>query len=341
MEERLAKCVVWDLDNTIWDGTVLENDDVTLRPGIAALLDRLDSRGILNSVASRNDEKLALDRLSTLGIAEFFLTPQINFGPKAKSVRRVAENLNIGLDSIVFVDDDEFEREAVLAELPDVRVVDGRDSMALNKVLGLDREVASTPEARRRRPMYQEEQARAAAETSFEGAAPQFLASLELHYTIRRAGPQDLARAQELTARTNQLNSTGMVYSVEDLETFRSSATHELLVMQLQDRFGSYGIVGLALIELGDTAWTINMLLTSCRVMSRGAGGTFLAHIVERALQHGVGCRADFIHTGRNRLMYALFKFAGFRESGDADLLEFGNSSAPAVPPYASISADW
>lgn len=341
MEERLVKCVVWDLDNTIWDGTVLENDDVTLRQDIAGILDRLDGRGILNSVASRNDEELALSRLSALGIREFFLTPQVNFGPKAESVRRVAANLNIGLDSIVFVDDDEFERAAVQAELPEVRVVDGCDPTALTDMLQLDREDTSTPEARRRRPMYLEEEARAAAETSFEGAAPQFLASLELLFTIRRAGPQDLARAQELTVRTNQLNSTGKTFSAEDLERFRGSDTHELLVMELQDRFGSYGTVGLALVETGDTAWTINMLLTSCRVMSRGAGGTFLAHIAERALQHGVACRADFVHTGRNRLMYALFKFAGFREGDEAGILELGDAAAPAVPTYARIAADW
>jgi FkbH-like protein len=334
--------VVWDLDNTVWDGVLLEGDPVAVRREIADQIKVLDSRGVLNSVASRNDADQALAQLRSFGMLEYFLAPQVNFGPKADSVREIGRRLNIGLDSIVLVDDDPFERGAVSAALPEVRVIDATRPAALEEHFAVLQDLPVTDESRTRRLMYVESEAREAAEQAFDGSTTEFLLSSQLAFTVRRAQGGDLARAHELTVRTNQLNSTGISYSAEQLEEFRRSDSHELVILELRDAFGSYGVIGLALIETLSRDWTLKMILTSCRVMSRGAGGVFLSHLVERATERGVTLWADFVRTGRNRLMYTMLKFGGFTESADPGRPALCHRSpVTPVPSYVTVSADW
>src|SRR5512146_720131 len=108
-----VKCVVWDLDNTIWDGVLLENDSVSLKPGIPEVLEALDRRGILHSIASRSDRDLAMAKLSEFGIAEYFLYPEIRWDAKSASIRNIQKNLNIGYDTLLFLDDQPFDRDEV------------------------------------------------------------------------------------------------------------------------------------------------------------------------------------------------------------------------------------
>src|ERR1700722_11190853 len=108
LKKGQVKCVVWDLDNTVWDGILLEGGDVRVRPEAASLIRTLDQRGILNSVASRNDQGAAMAALERAGLAEFILCPQISWNPKSDSVAAVASALNIGLDAIAFIDNQGF-----------------------------------------------------------------------------------------------------------------------------------------------------------------------------------------------------------------------------------------
>src|SRR5215510_361385 len=125
-DRRKCKCVVWDLDNTLWNGVLIEDgvDRIALRESIQDVIAELDRRGVLQSVASKNNAKEALAALERFGIADFFLYPQIHWSPKSQSIATIAKALNIGLDSIIFVDDQEFERREVTAALADVRTVD-------------------------------------------------------------------------------------------------------------------------------------------------------------------------------------------------------------------------
>jgi len=102
---KKIKCLVWDLDNTIWDGVILEDGDVVLKDGIIDIIKTLDERGVLQSIASRNNFKDAYDKLLEFGISEYFLYPQINWNSKSESIKSIAKDLNIGIDSFAFVDD--------------------------------------------------------------------------------------------------------------------------------------------------------------------------------------------------------------------------------------------
>lgn len=343
MESKPVKCVIWDLDNTVWHGILQEGDDLVLRDGITEIFDTLDSWGIIQSVASRNDEEPCRARLKSLGIDHWFLEPQVNWGAKHASVRRIAQSLNIGTDSLLFVDDDPFEREEVTSVLGDVRTLDPDDLPLLLKRPDV-RPAVVTPEGRRRRLMYLEDQRRREAEENFEGPGSDFLASLDAEYVIRRAEKADLSRAGELTVRTNQLNATGRTFGAGELDAVRRSPDHDLLVMELSDRFGSYGTVGLVLMVRGPGTWTIKLLLTSCRVMSRGAGTVLLHHLVDRAGRRGVTLRSEFVHTGRNRTMFALYRFAGFVQVADDDgvlLLEHRPGGVSPDLGHSGITASW
>ncbi|MGW0249793.1 HAD-IIIC family phosphatase [Nocardia goodfellowii] len=336
---QTAKCVVWDLDNTLWDGVLLEDGDVELRPGVRHTLEVLDERGILHSIASRNDPEAALSKLEELGVADYFLYPQIGWHTKSASVAAVAQALNIGIDTLAFVDDQPFERDEVNYEHPEVLCVDaGELTDLLVRPEFIPRFV--TEDSKRRREMYRADAHRKVAEESFAGPQEAFLAELKMQFEIAEAGERDLQRAEELTVRTNQLNTTGRTYSFEQLDSFRRSDGHLLLVARLTDRYGPYGNIGLALIETGAATWRIQLLLMSCRVMSRGVGTILINHIKRRAASAGAELVADFVPTGRNRQMLVSFKFNGFSEVSREDgLVTFAADlqSIPADPDYLTV----
>jgi FkbH-like protein len=314
---RVIKVLVWDLDNTLWDGTLLEGDDVKPRPGVVELLEALDQRGILQSVASKNDHEAAWGKLRELGLDHYFIYPQIHWGSKAESMKKIAESINIGLDAVAFVDDQEFERDEVSHAVPEVLTYDAADVAAL-----VDREELIprfiTDESSIRRQMYQADIARNQVEESFEGPSEEFLSSLDMKFTLGPCREEDLKRAEELTVRTNQLNTTGRTYNYEELDALRKSDDHLLLVASLVDKYGTYGKIGLALVEKGEDengpVWRLLLQLMSCRVMSRGVGTILLNHLLTQARDAGARFLAEYKSNGRNRMMLVTFTFAGFEE---------------------------
>jgi len=339
MGKQSIKCVVWDLDNTVWDGILLEDTTVTLRPHVVEILKTLDARGILHSIASRNDHATAMAKLKEFGIDEFFLYPQINWNSKGASVGQIAQDINIGLDTIAFIDDQPFEREEVAFTHDKVLCIDSAELDDL-----LDRPEFNprfiTEDSRLRRHMYMADIRRNREEAEFVGPTDEFLSTLNMVFTIAKAKEEDLKRAEELTVRTHQLNTTGYTYSYEELDAFSASPDHILLVSSLEDRHGTYGKIGLTLIEKGPDAWTVKLLLMSCRVMSKGVGMIMIHHILRMAKEAGVKLRAEFLSTDRNRQMLITYRFAGFKEvgrNGDVALMENDYSAIQPPPPYVDL----
>jgi FkbH-like protein len=330
---RAIKVVVWDLDDTLWDGTLAEGDEVRLRRGVADVLATLDGRGILHSIASKNDHGDAMARLAVLGVADYFLYPQIHWSSKAASVRKIAEAFNLGLDALCFIDDQPFEREEVAHSSPQVLTLDAAEAPRLpERPEFLPRFI--TDESKLRRRMYRSDVERNQAEQGYEGPAEEFLASLGMRFTIAVAEERDLQRAEELTVRTHQLNTTGYTYSYDQLDAFRRSPDHLLLVASLEDRYGPYGKIGLALVEQQPATWVLKLLLMSCRVMSRGVGTILLNHVLGLARQAGVGLTAEFRANDRNRMMLVTYKFAGFKEvERRGDLVVFAADLSRIQPP--------
>jgi FkbH-like protein len=337
-----VKLVAWDLDNTLWDGVLLEGDELRLREDVVQVIRDLDELGVLHSVVSRNDPEQALARLRAFGLEEYFLYPQIGWNAKSSSIAQIAKSVNIDVSAIAFVDDQAFELAEVAHALPQVVCVDVADLAAAVRQPEF-RPRFVTAESARRREMYRQQIVRDDAEKDFVGPGDEFLSSLEMVFTIAAAREEDLQRAEELTIRTNQLNSTGRTYSYEELDALRSSGDHLLLTAALDDRFGTYGTIGLCLVEKGATAWHLRLLLMSCRVVSRGVGTILLNHVIGLARAAGVPLRADFVETGRNRMMQITYAFAGFEEvdrDGSRVTLEQNSAEDRPQPAFVTVLTD-
>jgi FkbH-like protein len=313
IKAKEIKCIVWDLDNTIWNGILAEGDNVALKPGIAEIVKELDGRGILQSIASKNNYDSAISKLGQFGMDHYFLYPEIHWNAKSESVGRIQKALNIGIDTFMFVDDQVFERDEVSFAHPSVECIDSLDYGKLLEHPRLNPRFI-TEDSRRRRLMYKEDIVRNLEEKGHGGTPESFLASLGMKLLITEATEDDLKRAEELTVRTHQLNATGITYDYAQLDVFRKSDDHLLIICELADKYGSYGKIGLSLVEIGDTGWNIKLFLMSCRVMNRGVGTVLMTVIMKKALAAGKKLYANFRLTDKNKQMYIAYKFANFKE---------------------------
>ncbi|MFL6137856.1 MAG: HAD-IIIC family phosphatase [Frankiaceae bacterium] len=332
--QPLVKCLVWDLDNTLWRGTLLENDDVELTEQVRRTVLELDRRGILQSIASRNDHDNAWERLERLGIAEYFVVPEVGWGRKSDSVRRIAERLAFAETAIAFIDDQPADRAEVAHELPSVRIYEAERAAELTSLPEFT-PATVTEDAAKRRAMYAASFQREQARDEHAGSSDEFLRSLDLHLVIERATPEQLARLEELTLRTSQMNATGVHYSDADLRSLLAAPDHDVLVTSLTDRFGSHGAVGVVLVQRSADRWRLKLLATSCRVVSFGTGATILRWLIAQAHAAGVHLTADFRATERNRIMEVTYRFAGFRREpcaacGHADSASSTDSAGTA-----------
>ncbi|MFC3745655.1 HAD-IIIC family phosphatase [Paenibacillus sp. GCM10012306] len=340
MTKKTLKLVVWDLDDTLWDGIISQDTNVTLNKQIPEIIRTLDSRGILQSVSSKNDYEPAMEMLKHFGLAEYFIYPQINWEPKHANIKYIIEQINIGEDTVAFIDDQEFERGEVKHYLPQVTCI------AASEISGLlDRKDLNpqfiTADSSLRRQMYQNDIVRKQAESEFQGDSTEFLKTLQMAVTISEAQESDLQRAEELTVRTHQLNSTGYTYSHEELKALLNDDSYKVLVVDLNDVYGGYGTIGLALLQCDEEKWIIKLLITSCRVISRGIGTMLLGYIINLALALDKTVYAEFIKTNRNRIMeitYSIMQFNLVKELESKQLLKYEGTGKVQLPEYIRIN---
>ncbi|NNM77241.1 HAD-IIIC family phosphatase [Sphingomonas sp. ID1715] len=317
-----AKCVVFDLDNTLWKGVLLEGA-VEIRQEVAELFRRLDERGILISISSKNAADDAFAQLKRFGLDDYLLHPQIGWDAKSEGLRKIAAALDIGIDTFIFVDDNPFERAEVSQTLPMVEVL---PDTAISTLLDHPRlQGAVTPESKQRRQMYKEAAAREVAAQSFDDFAA-FLKSCDIRVTIRPDRPSDFDRIAELVQRTNQLNFSGRKYGRDEIAEILRDKDRERFVVEVSDKFGSYGTVGFCLANWSGDALVIEDFMLSCRVqgkfieqalfwyLSEGAGHAPVARVV-----------VNFKRTDRNAAAHKVLTTLGFEPDGDG----FSRAIAP------------
>ena len=314
---RKIKCVVWDLDNTLWDGILLEDgsENLSVKPGIIEVIQELDQRGILQSIASKNNHEEAWAVIRRLGLEEMFLAPQISWRPKSDAIQEIAHQLNIGIDTLLFVDDSDFERQQVTAALPDVRVIDVRRYREIP-----NREecrVPVTAESRERRRMYRVEEQRQSLASSFASDYLAFLRHCEIRLTIVSLGEENLERVHELTQRTNQMNFSGNRYDRGVLRNVLASQWLDTYVLEVEDRFGSYGIVGFCIVDSREPL--ITDLMFSCRIQSKHIEHAFLAWLIQRYRSTESDVWANYRRTPRNAPSGKVFADIGMQEVAAAE----------------------
>jgi FkbH-like protein len=332
---QIVKCVVWDLDGTLWDGVLAEGDKVSLRQEASGMVRELDARGVLQSIASRNDD-VALEVLAQLKLRDYFLHPHFGEMPKSVAVSRIAAALDVSIDAMAFVDDDPFERAEVQAAHPRIVCVDAAHA---GSMLTSQDIVIPAGTGLNRRRLHLAEMARRQAEVQAGGTSEKFLAQLDMRVVLRRAGIADLPRIDELLLRTNQLNTTGRYIRPEEMQALCSDGKHLALVADLTDRFGDYGTIGFALVSL-EQAWVLRMLMVSCRVQDRGVGSAILGTLVRTASGRGQRFQAEYLRTERNRRMYVMLKLGGFVEcgrSGAVEVLQVDPTVLAPLPAWINV----
>ena len=332
------KCVVVDLDNTLWGGVIGEDGIAGIKlgpeyPGSAfvefqrALL-ALHRRGILLAVASKNNpadvEQVFAEHRGMVLKPEHFAATQIHWEPKSASLERIAARLNIGLEHIVFVDDNPTECAQVRGALPMVTVIQlpARPEDYVRALLqdGWFDSVSATAEDARRGALYQQraqaEEVRAAA-----GSLEDFYRDLDMEIDIAPVNAQTLARTAQLTQKTNQLNLTTRRYSEAQVAQRMDDPRWHVLAVSVRDRFGDNGIVGVMMVREEADRLDVDTLLLSCRVIGRTVETAMLAHLCGIAARAGLrAITACLIPTDKNHPVRGMLPEHGFaRVREDAD----------------------
>ncbi len=332
LKGRRAKCLVLDLDNTLWGGVIGEDGVGGIELGTTKLgalyrdfqkrLRDLKDEGALLAVVSKNNMEDALEGLRHSDMAlheDDFVAIKANWRSKSDNIEELAAELNIGLESLVFIDDNPIEREAVKAALPQVIAPDFPKEVA-----GLERfaiEIAKTHFATLRltkedslkTEQYQTERKRAALKKDAP-SMEEYLKSLGMKLTAREITEDDIARAAQLTQKTNQFNLTARRYTESDIRKMMDGGAHKIWIGELEDKFGSYGKVLLAIarLEAGERA-AIDAFLMSCRVMGRNAERDFLSYIEASLKEAGVKeITAEYIATPKNKVVKDFWQERGY-----------------------------
>jgi FkbH-like protein len=340
------KVLCTDLDNTLWGGLLGEDGPQGIATGSAfpgncyleyqKYLKHLSARGVLLAIASKNNEADVEEAFRAraadlaLGLADF-VARRINWNEKAQSIRELAEELSLGLDAFVFVDDNPVECEAIRQQLPEVAVVAAPidDPWRLVEALAsqpyFDAAVVTTDDTNR--TTEYKAQAQRAELSSSASSRDEFLASLGIVCTFQSALLAPLARAVQLLAKTNQFNLTTRRRSAAEVEEFAAAPGGQAFVVRVRDRFGDAGVVGLALARNRGDACHIDSLLLSCRVIGRGIETAMLAHLGDVALRMGATrLVGELIATKKNAPCASFYVDHGFTRCAS-----LGDSSPESV----------
>jgi FkbH-like protein len=328
------KCIVLDLDNTLWGGIIGEDGfdriDLSLKPPGMAFVEfqrvllALYQRGIILAINSRNNEDEAIRAIREHPYMvlreENFATMKINWSDKISNMKEIAEELNIGLDSIVYFDDDPINRELMSKAIPQVMTVNlpQDPSLYASTLMRINdfNTLTVTSEDRNRGEMYKQEQKRIELKNSASNLED-FLKQLEIKVTVKKASDFTIPRIAQLTLKTNQFNLTTRRYQEEDVQMFAHDQTKMIGCVQTKDKFGDNGITGVYIVNKNhaDNEWLIDTFLLSCRVMGRGIEDVMLGYILNKAKEEGVAkVKAEFIPTKKNKPCEQLLPNFGFKK---------------------------
>jgi FkbH-like protein len=358
---KIAKALAVDLDNTLWGGVIGEDGMAGVRlgaehPGAAyqavqrALLD-LNRRGILLCVCSRNNPAEALEAMEKhpgmLLRPRHFAAVRVNWNDKAQSLRELAEELNVGLDSLAFLDDNPVERESVRAQLPEVTVVElpdepARFAQALRDCPSFER-LSLSAEDRVRGAYYAAQRERADFDRG-STSREDFYRRLRQEVEIAPVTPQTLGRVAQLTQKTNQFNLTTRRYTEQQVAELCARADWQVLGMSVRDRFGDSGLVGVAVVRHGGEASEVETFLLSCRVIGRTVETALLARVAEESRARGaLRLQGWFLPTKKNapaRDFYADHGFSRVDENEGGSLWSLDLSRACVnVPDWIGVVA--
>lgn len=332
---RIRKCLILDLDNTLWGGVIGDDGMNGIEIGELgtgrAYTDlqkwclELKKRGILLAVCSKNDEETAkepfLKHPDMVLQLEDFAMFVCNWDDKATNIKRIQNALNIGMDSLVFVDDNPFERELVRNALPEVTVPELPADPALYlpflQSLHLFETVSFSGDGESRTEMYRTEAKRRSEKEVFTDI-DDYLKSLEMKAKAMPFDEFHYPRIAELSQRSNQFNLRTVRYTEEDIKRIASSQEYLTIYFELSDRFGDYGLISAVIIErTGQKEGFIDTWFMSCRVLKRGMEEFIINTVVDECRKAGIErLKAQYIPTAKNGMVADIYERFGFTPGG-------------------------
>ena len=331
---KRKKCLVLDLDNTLWGGVLGEDgiDGIKIGgdyPGKAFLyfqeaLLELSKYGVILTICSKNNEQDVLEAWEKNPYIvlkkEHFSAYRINWRDKATNIKELAEELNLGLDSFVFIDDNPTERELVKQMLPMVAVPDfpaqPYDFLLFFKSLVEDnfKVYAITDEDRKKTEQYKANALRSESQKQFADFET-FLRNLDIHLTIEAANEFNIQRIAQMTQKTNQFNLTTRRYTDADIKAMLAEQW-KVYCVSVADRFGDSGITGCIFVNGNE----IDSFLLSCRVLGKGIETAFMKRILEVLKAEGVEIiKAKYIPTAKNAQVKSFYENCGFDCVSESD----------------------
>ena len=333
---KARKCLVLDLDNTLWGGVIGDDGLEGIKLGQGSTIGEahaelqsyaleLRDRGVVLAVCSKNEEVNA--RLPFRSHPEMILKEDhiaafiANWDDKASNLRAIASILNIGIDSLVFVDDNPAERDIIRRELPEVAVpelgADPSDYVGAIARAGWFEALKFSDEDRHRADYYQANAVRRAAQTSITNMAD-YLLSLEMTATILPFDAVGRTRIAQLINKSNQFNLTTRRYTEAEVAAFEASPDKFTAQVRLVDRFGDNGMISVVIFDKGPDVWSCDTWLMSCRVLGRHVEEAILNHVAAAAIAEGATrLQGAYLPTKKNKLVERHFAKLGFNQVGD------------------------
>ncbi len=326
------KCLVLDLDNTLWGGVIgddglegIELGDYGNGKAFSRLqkwTKELGRRGIILCVCSKNNEAVAKevfekhpDTVLTLNDISVFAA---NWNNKVDNLHYIKATLNIGFDTMVFVDDNPFERQMVKEAIPELEVPempeDPVEYLPFLQSLNLFETVSYTAEDGQRSALYNQEAERVAYQQVYKNETT-YLQSLQMVAEIKSLSSFTIPRAAQLSQRSNQFNLRTVRYTEADLKRLELAPDYLPFVVSLRDKFGDYGIISFVVLKKESETLFVESWMMSCRVLKRGVEQTVLNHIVELAKESG--CKTitgEYIASAKNSLVKDHYQHLGFME---------------------------
>ncbi len=329
-EGHTKKCIVVDCDNTLWGGVVGEDgvDGIHLdqhHPGSFFLQFQRDllnvkSQGVLLAICSKNNEADVLsvfeNNPNMILKEEDFAARRINWNLKTENIKEIAEDLNLGLQHFVFIDDSEFEIEMVKDQLPEVAsLLVPKNLSELRSVFqwkGFFDKLQETSIDSNRTELYRAENQRKS-QLKSSATIDDYYQSLELVAQVESLNPSDVPRVAQLTQKTNQFNLTTIRYSEQEIEALRRATDSEVVTLKAEDRFGAYGLIGVAILACKHGKLEICSFLMSCRAIGRGLEEVLFTECIKWGKTKGASCViGSFGLTPKNGQVENFFSEHGF-----------------------------
>ena len=320
---KTKKALIFDCDNTLWKGILGEDgfDKIKIFTEIQYLAVALAKQGVIIGLCSKNNPEDVDDVLENhkdmILKDNDIVIKKVNWTDKATNLQAIAKELNIGLDSFVFVDDSNFEVNLIKEKLPMVEVVqvphkEHEYSLLLREVRNLFYNPTQTYEDLKKVAMYKAQVQRVQEEENI-GNIEDYLKSLELNITVYKDDIAHLQRVSQMTQKTNQFNLTTKRYTENDIKSFIESSDKMVVAIGVNDKFGDNGIVGLVIIDLLDKYAVIDTLLMSCRVLGRNIEYKLMDIIIDNIKRKNINIiKAEYIPTYKNKQVEELFEKYGF-----------------------------